>query len=522
MTRAREAWFVAALAVITAIGVFLRFYQLDELPTGLFFDEAMNGLDAIDTMNQTGIRLWIPDNFDRGLVAEGLMSHLQALMFSWFGVSIAALRAPSALAGALLVPFVGLLTRELFRSPIGGLVAAFLAATSSYAILLSRQAYPAPLVPLCAAAGTYFAIRGVRRGQRWALVLSGVIFGVGIYSYAAYRVMPLYAVAGVLLALWVFSPGRVARALAWTGGAALLTAAPMLWAFRAEPGLLSARAGSLSIVGEGSDPLSVAATIGRNSLLAIGKYHVSGDTNWRYNLSGEPLLDPITGVLVLVGLVVAVVAIIVGIRSPRESFPRRLGASAALVLAGLLITQLPEILANEGNPHALRSIGSQAFVFPLTGLAVASALRWTRSWSRATRGLVSAVLAIALVAAAALNVQALFGTYRESLGHHYNTGTNVRAVAEYLDASGTQEGVAVIGLYLYDRAVIEFLAPDATPMFADNPEQTRDASTVIVATGESGIEQAVIQGRWLQRREVIDARPGTGSQFVVLTFGTDS
>ena len=92
------------------------------------------------------------------------------------------------------------------------------------------------------------------------------------------------------------------------------------------------------------------------------------------------------------------------------TFPRRLGASAALVLAGLLIMQLPELLANEGNLHALRSIGLQAFVFSLAGLAVASALRWAQSWSRIMRLLVSAVLAIALGAAAALNTQALFGT----------------------------------------------------------------------------------------------------------------
>ena len=88
------------------------------------------------------------------------------------------------------------------------------------------------------------------------------------------------------------------------------------------------------------------------------------------------------------------------------------------------------------------------------------------------RGLVSAVLAIGLMAASVLNTQVLFGTYRKSVGHHYNTQTNVRALAEYLDASGTKEGVAVIGLYLYDRAVIEFLAPDAAPVYADNPKQT--------------------------------------------------
>ena len=521
-TKSREWWFAGTLAVITALGFVLRFYQLDDLPTGLFFDEAMNGLDAIDTLNQTGIRVWIPDNFARGLVAEGLMSHLQAIAFSWFGVSIASLRAPSAFAGALLVPFVGLLTRELFRTRLGALAAAFLAATSSWAILLSRQAYPAPLVPLCAAAGTYFAVLGVRRRQTWALVLAGVIFGAGFYSYAAYRVMPLYALVGVLVGLWVLNRGRVLQAVAWMGGAALVTAAPMLWAFRVEPGLLSARAGSLSVLGSGGEPFTVATDIGRNGLLAALKYHVNGDLNWRYNISGEPLLDPALGGLFLVGLVIALALIVMSFRAPRSSRKRQFGASAALVVAGLLITQIPEILANEGNPHALRSIGSQAFVFPIAGLAVGSIVRWTRSWGRAARSLVNAGVGAALLISSIVSVQAIFGTYREALGHHYNTQTHLRNVAEYLRASGEEDDVALLGVFLYDRAVIDFLSPGLNPTYADTPEQTRDASVVVLVGGEPGTEEAVTQGRWLQRREVVDLRPDTDSDFIVLHFGQGS
>ena len=97
-------------------------------------------------------------------------------------------------------------------------------------------------------------------------------------------------------------------------------------------------------------------------------------------------------------------------RLTRESIPGRRRWSATRLLAGLFITQLPEILANDRNLHTLRSIGSQAFVFPLAGLAVASACRWTQSWGRIMRGLVNAVLAIGLIATSALNTQALFGT----------------------------------------------------------------------------------------------------------------
>jgi len=516
--RSREVWFIAALSAITGLGLFLRLFHLDELPTGLFFDEAMNGLDAIATFNQTGIRLWIPDNFDRGLVAEGLMSHLQALMFSWFGVSIAALRAPSAVAGAMLVPFVGLLTRELFRTPIGGLVAAFLAATSSWAILLARQAYPAPLVPLCIAAGTYFAVRGIRREQTWSFIVAGVIFGAGFYSYAAYRVMPLFAITGLLLALWVFPPRRVASAGVWMGGAALITAAPMLWAFRVEPGLLSSRAGSLSILGSTGDPLAVLSAIGQNSVLAALKYHVSGDTNWRYNISGEPLLDPITGLLFLAGILAAIALVVLGIRAPQGTVTRRLGGSAALVLAGLVITQLPEILANEGNPHALRSIGSQAFVFPLTGLAVGLALQWVRSRNTAVRVLSYVGLSGLIVTSAALNIHAYFVTYRDALGHHSGSQTYMRTVAEFLNLSPADQNVVILGVPLYERSVIDFLAPTADPTFVDSPDQTRDALVVVLRNTEPGLESAITQGRWLERREVVDLRPGTGSEFVVLYF----
>ena len=521
-TKSRDWWFVATLAAITGLGLFLRFYQLDELPTGLFFDEAMNGLDAIDTLNQTGIRVWIPDNFARGLVAEGLMSHVQAIAFSWFGVSIAALRAPSALAGAFLVPFVGLLTRELFRTRLGALAAAFLAATSSWALLLSRQAYPAPLVPLCAAAGTYFAVRGVRRRQTWALVLAGVIFGAGFYSYAAYRVMPLFALVGILVGLWVLDRQRVFRATAWMGGAALVTAAPMLWAFRVEPGLLSARAGSLSVLGTQGEPLTVVTAIGRNSLLAALKYHVNGDLNWRYNISGEPLLDPALGALFLIGLVIALVLIVTSLRAPRRSMKRQLGASAALVVAGLLITQLPEILANEGNPHALRSIGSQAFVFPLAGLAVGSLLRWARSWGRVGRGLVSAGVGAALLISSILSVQAVFGTYRNALGHHNNSQTYLRTLAEFLASSDFDQTVAIVKVPLYDRSVIEFLAPDADVLFAESADQARAVSIAILPSPEPGTETTLAQGRWLQKREVVDLRPGTNSEFVILYFSADS
>jgi hypothetical protein len=515
-----QVWFGCGLLLASVIAVVARLYDLSELPTGVFFDEAMNGLDALDTQSQTGIRLWIPDNFSRGLVAEGLLSHLQALSFSWFGVSLFSLRLPSALAGAAAVPFVGLLARELLSSRVAGTVAALFMATGMWPVLLSREAYPASFVPLCIAASLYFFLTGVRHGSTWRMLVGGIALGAGTYTYAAYRVVPLlFIVVAVLLLLCC--PWRVVlRGSLITGGTGLCVALPMLWAMWVEPGLLNARAGGLSVVNTEGGAAAILSELARTTGLALIKYNGPGDEKWIYNIAGQSLLDPVSGALFLIGVVTLIVWFVRGIRRTRTGEPRVMAMFAAITISGFVITLLPEILANEGNPHALRSIGSQVFVFTIAAAPVAVIARLTAQKGLGFRIGAGVVITTLVLTSTLISGQRLFVDYRTSMGHHVNTQTYLRTIGEYLASEPPSEPFAIVGLSMYDEAVIRFLAPEASRRvtFASDPTQAVGFTTVIVRVSDPAVEAIIAQKRFPKDRRIIDLRPGTGSEFLLLRF----
>ncbi|MDH4138131.1 MAG: glycosyltransferase family 39 protein, partial [Anaerolineae bacterium] len=113
------------LAIICAIGAFLRFYQLQSIPFGLFFDEAINGLDAVRVIQQRVYPVYFEANYGRG----ALFIYLLALSFKLLGVSVLAMRLVTAVLGVLTILAFYFLFRQFF-GPGLGLVSAYLIATS--------------------------------------------------------------------------------------------------------------------------------------------------------------------------------------------------------------------------------------------------------------------------------------------------------------------------------------------------------------------------------------------------------
>lgn len=100
--RSTPAWILWSLAVVTLVAAFLRLWQLDQLPPGLFFDEAYNGLDARAVADGERFPLYFAGNNGR----EPLYLYLQAVAVKLLGPSAYALRLTSALIGILTVPLV--------------------------------------------------------------------------------------------------------------------------------------------------------------------------------------------------------------------------------------------------------------------------------------------------------------------------------------------------------------------------------------------------------------------------------
>ena len=67
--------FLGLTVFVLILGVFFRFYQIKEIPLGLYPDEAMNGNNAYEALHTGSFKVFYRENNGR----EGLFINMQAL-----------------------------------------------------------------------------------------------------------------------------------------------------------------------------------------------------------------------------------------------------------------------------------------------------------------------------------------------------------------------------------------------------------------------------------------------------------
>ena len=83
---------LALILVILALGIFLRFYLITQIPPGLYPDEAANGNNATEALKTGAFKVFYPENNGR----EGLFINIQAASIWLFGEHAWALRHGAA------------------------------------------------------------------------------------------------------------------------------------------------------------------------------------------------------------------------------------------------------------------------------------------------------------------------------------------------------------------------------------------------------------------------------------------
>ena len=142
------------IIAILLLATFLRIYQLPSLPPGLNFDEAGNGVAALDILSGEP-RLWWPIGGGK----EPLWPWLIAISTVVLGYVPLALRWPAALVGVLTVAAVVPLGRAMFPERRGAAIALFTmagVAVSAWHLHFSRLGFRAVLLPLLASLAVYF------------------------------------------------------------------------------------------------------------------------------------------------------------------------------------------------------------------------------------------------------------------------------------------------------------------------------------------------------------------------------
>lgn len=426
-----KTFFLMTLLSIALIAFAIRSYHIDSIPAGLYPDEAMNGTDAIEAIESGDFKLFYPNNYGR----EGLFINLQALSIMSFGNTVPALKLWSGIFGALAVLGTGLLAWELFRSRSAALLSAVLMATSFWAINFSRIGFRAIMVPFLLSFIFFFFFRGLRTEKIRFFALSGFLLGLGLHTYVAFRVSPLILV--LLLPVLALSHERFFRRF-WKHGltfiaAAFIAAAPMLHLFLTEPEIFSSRSSAISVFSPEANDGNLPGTILKTFGLSLIKYNFVGDMNWRHNYPPYPVLDPIVGTFFLAGFAFSL-SMFVRLLGRRIREGRRDVELPvhALLLAGFFTMLIPEFLTNEGLPHALRSIGTQPFVFLLATIPLFFISRRIGKSEGGTKFAVIAFMTLALIGSGTWNITKYFLFFKENPKQHTAFNAEYRNMAEYL------------------------------------------------------------------------------------------
>ena len=190
------------LGVIFFLGVFLRFYQINNIPPGLYIDEASIGYNA-KTILQAGQDehgVYFPLFFKAfGEYKMPVYIYATSGAMAVFGKNEVAIRFTSALSGALTVLLIYFFLKKIidldkFKEQKTlkrylPLTAAFLMATSSWHIHFSRGGFEVTLGILLYLAGFYLSLLFWER-KKWIYIFgSMLLFLLTIYTYNTFRII---------------------------------------------------------------------------------------------------------------------------------------------------------------------------------------------------------------------------------------------------------------------------------------------------------------------------------------------
>lgn len=428
---------IIALSLFMLVATLIRGAGLGKIPANLGGDEG--------TQLTLGLRLVTApfgNPFATGWFSVPTLSFAAyGLAMKLWGATIAGGRALSVIAGSLTVLFTYLLGTSMGGRRFGW-VAAILMAFSSYHIHFSRLASNQIFDPFIGTLAFFLIDRALKerypegRQAQTAWGVAGVVAGLGWYAYFGARWVS-FLIGLVMLYRWLTHRafvrnhfrGLVMLAMGW-----LVVVLPLLGWYVQHPSALTERYNAVSIFASGWLSREVVITGKTASQLmlqqvwrSVSAFHLRPDpTFWYY--PQRPLLDTITGVLMLVGLV----ACFWQLRWP----------SKALTLLWFWSTLVMAWVLTENPPSSQRGL------LLMPAVAFLGAWGFESLWSLRNRWQpLRTLLIVALLCVLPLNLVFYFGLYTPRRSYGNPTAEIATRVSHYTlahpqpvcaDAQGTQ------------------------------------------------------------------------------------
>ena len=182
--RSLAPWMALGAILILATGV--RLYNLEDVPPGMWYDEADNLMHAQRYARDPGqIPVYEPSTNLPSLFLLPISALVKLV-----GTSVTAPRLVAVAFGVAGILASFLFVRHLFGA-FAGLIAAFFVAFMRWDIIWSRIGMHGVTGVLFAALTGWLTLRALRSGRYSDYAFAGASLGLGMWFYASFRMFPL-------------------------------------------------------------------------------------------------------------------------------------------------------------------------------------------------------------------------------------------------------------------------------------------------------------------------------------------
>ncbi len=441
----------------------LRTHQLTAIPPGLTHDEANHGRDSINILD--GVLLfYFPLNYG----SEPFYNYVVAGSMALVGENLFALRLVNVMFGLLAIAAVYLWANWAFDRR-SALITASLVAVSFWPLASSRQALRAGMLPFLATAAALFFWLIFRWGQKagehhkpqnrqalwWAVLGFAVCVAATLHAYLAARV--LWLMYPLFLAYLAFAHRPLFRAI-WRPVLAglilaMLLVLPMFAYVQAHPEAetrLQMLDGPLQSLSSGQ--LGPVLANAQEALLAF-LWPGFGDHFLAYNIPGRPVLEVLTALFFLAGLVVTLLCW----KKPAYAF----------VLIWFVTGILPSLVTGP-EANTTRNLGALPPTYILPALGFVAVFRAAiKQWGRPARAAAAAALALWLILAGAVSVGDYFIRWAQSPDVRAAYQHTLGEALDYLTGLPDREPVVISSVYpgaAHDPSIARVLAPEMSDL----------------------------------------------------------
>jgi 4-amino-4-deoxy-L-arabinose transferase-like glycosyltransferase len=340
------------IVLLAATGV--RLYRLSELPLGAFVDEIFmldSSLLLLESpVDPIGHTLAVSDSW--GKDHPNLFLYFNILILKIFGVSYWSMKLLSVIPGVVACGMVFLIARRIFDQHVA-LATSLLFAFAHWSIRLSRYGWDVSLMLATLAAAVWLLLVAMQTGRSRYAYCAGAAAGLCLYTYLGGRIA-LFSLIIFLVLECLFRRDRsmYRHALAFAS-AATVTALPFFFYYLSRPSGLWSRTSEVSAFNASNPTVVILTNIVNHGLM----FNWVGGTFARDNVPGLQMMDPITSVLLVVGIAFAV--------RRRDAYSNLLLCTFFLNFAGGVFSK-----SQEGAPYVYRTSAVIVPAFVIVGVAL--------------------------------------------------------------------------------------------------------------------------------------------------------